>query len=336
MKASAARPTVFAAAALAALAGIAAAHAQTTSCSLTDYECVQQEYQQVCFDASKLRFDACLAWLREIERSPSLDIRSDAAAIYALIAPNPAAQAARPQLQARREELILGILEEDPWHAGALLGFAGLAENEQERVRRLRDVVTADPTAMHLESLASALMQIGGSELEVAALYARAYEITIARTKGDYAWRFARNAVWAYERAGSPERAENFRKRVARDFGLAAMLEKAELLTSADPAALDSVLHDLCREMTLRLFGAKPCLASIDHLIAAVDRADAGGVSRLEQTLSEAMLTAAGSAQALDAVDAGWRRRFERALRRHVGEEAVARLQQVPSLITIE
>ena len=332
----AARARLRAASALAAaLACIGAASAQVTSCPLTDRACIDQEYPNVCFEADReLRLEPCLEWLHEIEQSPSKDVRSSAAAIYGLISDDPAASQVRAHLDERRAELIRGVLAEDPKHVDALLGFAGLAETNEERVRRFRDVVAVDPSPMHLQFLASALRQIDGGALEAAQVTERAYEV--GRSKNEYSWRFARDAIWQYQWAGAPERAEQLRERAAADFGLAAMLEEAAKPAAADPAGLDRTLQVLCREMTLTVFGARPCLDSIDHLIAAADRAQVPGTSPLEQTLEAAMTTAAQPGSRLDTADSGWRHRFEAALDRHVGAEAVARLQRVPSLITLE
>jgi hypothetical protein len=320
----------------AALTCVGTAHGQATSCPLTDYQCVQKEFPNVCFDdKSKLRLDTCLAWLSEIERSPSPDIRSSAAAIYGLIAPHPEAIAIRTDLHARREELILGVLEENPWHPGALLGFAGLAEGGDERVRRLRDATTADPdNPMLLESLSISVRDTDGGMLEAATIMERAYELSCA--KGGCALRFARDAMWEYREAGAPERADRLRERVAADYGLAAMLEEAANAATADSASLDRTLQELCRDSTLRVFGAKPCLDSIDHTIAAADRARDAAANRLEQVASAAMFTAARSAWQLDPADPGWRRRFEAALERHSGADEVARLRRVPLVMMIE
>jgi hypothetical protein len=218
------------------------------------------------------------------------------------------------------------------------LGYAAMAETDEERVHRLRDVIAVDAgNPRTLESLARALMQLDGGTLEAAAVYERAYELQLSRSRGDYTWRFARNAAFTYERAGSPERADRLRTRVARDYGLAGLLEQAAAPLATDPATLDRALQDLCRAMTLTLFGGKPCLDSIDLVVAAADRAQAAPAApRLEQTMFAAMLTAARSAFHLDAVDRGWRSRFESALERHIGAEAATRLRETEAEVIVE
>lgn len=339
MPSSAAPAELRAAAFAAALAFVVgAASAQATSCSLTDYACVQQEYSLVCFDAErKLRLGPCLEWLAEIERSPSKDVRTAAAGIYLSIKDRTAPDA-QAELVARSASLVHGVLEEGPKHADALMGLVNLAETNEERVRRLRDVVAVAPEPLKLEFLARAVDD-GTHEgaLEAAALYERAYEMALSRKTGDYALRFARNAIWVYEQAGVVERAERLRARAARDYGLPAMLDATASPTAVDGGRLDAMLQGLCREMTLALFGPKPCLDSIDRVVAAADRARAAReANRFAQTLSAAMITAARSGWRLDTVDSGWRRRFEVALERHAGTDAVSRLRRTPSVITVE
>jgi hypothetical protein len=213
-----------------------------------------------------------------------------------------------------------------------------MAPTPDERVHRLRDVVAVAPNPLRLEFLARAVHDgTQGGMLEAAALYERAYEMAMSREIGDYAWRFARNALLTYEQAGSVERVERLRARVANDYGLPAMAKAAASPEVTDLASLDRILQDLCREMTITLFGPKPCLESIDHLVAAADRARAsGGASRFGQTMSIAMITAARSGARLEAVDSWWRSRFEAALDRHVNAATLGRFRSTPSLITLE
>lgn len=346
MRASAARARK-AAALAASLACIGSAGAQATSCPLTDYECVQQEYPKVCFDEQrKVRLEPCVAWLHEIEQSPSTEVRSSAAGIYLLIGTHATtASQTRQDLRDRSAALIRGILDEDPNNADALLGLANLAETEQERVQRLRDVVAADPDKpFYLELLARALLSVEGGELEAAALNERAYEAALderkaqlSRNSASYGWRFARDAIWLYERAGAPERADRLREQVVADYDLPARLEEVADATPGDAANLQQILQSLCDQVAMNLLGAKPCLDGIDRAIHATDRARArGNAADLEQAVSDAMLKAAVSGMWLDAADSNWRRTFEAALERYDGGEAVARLRTVLPSILIE
>jgi hypothetical protein len=339
MQVSAARARK-AAALAAALACIGTASAQATSCQLTDNDCVQREYSKVCFDDQRnVRLEACVAWLREIEQSPSTDVRSSAAGIYQLIGSHPTTTTpARQELRDQSAALIRGILDEEPNHADALLGLANLAETDDERVNRLRDVVAADPDEpRYLEFLARELLSIQGSELEVAALYERAYEAQMSRAIGPYAWRFARNAVWQYERAGASERAKRLRERVVFDYDLPARLDEVADATTENAGSLKQILQDLCGQVAMNVFGAKPCLDCIERAVQATDRARArGNAGVLEQTVSDAMFKAAVSGTWLDVVDSRWRKGFEAALERYDGPQAVARLRDVFPAIEIE
>ena len=335
MKEGAARARSVAALA-AALACIGTASAQVTSCRLTDHECVQREYPQVCFDAaSKLKLEPCLAWLGEIEQSPSTDVRSSAAAIYGLIAPQ--AGELRADLQQRSAELVHAVLDEDPRHPGALLSFASMAETNEERVVRLRDVLAVDPeNRIVIESLARALLSIERGGLEAAALYERAYETQESRGTGR-AWRFARDAIWSYERAGAPERASRLREQVVADYDLPAKLEGVADATASDAANLRPILQELCDQVVMSVFGGRPCLDGIERAVEATDRARArGNAAVLEHAVSDAMFKAAVSGMWLDAADSKWRTKFEAALERYDGPQAVARLRTVLPEILIE
>jgi hypothetical protein len=319
---------------------IGAAHAQTSACAPTDLPCVMREYERICFDdAWNLRQDSCLSWLEAIARSPSTDVRSAAAGAYGLLADNPeSAPELRPLLRDRSAELVRGVLAEDPNHVDALLGLANLAPTPEERVSRLRRVVEADPTVvMHLESLARALGDTDPDNVEAVELYDRAYTLAVTRAKGHYAWRFARNALWGYERAGMPDRAARLRERVAEDFGLAALQLEAQRAETTDAERLDHALSEICSEMALNLFGARPCLASIDHVVAAADAArEANERRRLARSASDAMFLAAQRGFRLEAVDREWRGKFEAVLERYFGSAAATRMHEALSIVTIE
>ena len=232
-----------------------------------------------------------------------------------------------------------------PNNADALLGLANVAETEQERVQRLRDVVAADPDKpLYLDFLARALLPIEGSELEAAALYERAYEAALyereaqlSRNSAGYAWRFARNAIWQYERAGASERAKRLREHVVADYDLPARLDEVADATPENVASLKQSLQDLCGQVAMNVFGAKPCLDGIERAVAATDRARArGNAAVLEQAVSDAMFKAAVSGRWLDVVDPRWRKGFEAALQRYDGSQAVAHLREVLPEIEIE
>ncbi len=212
-----------------------------------------------------------------------------------------------------------------------------MAATDEERVRRLRDVVAADPTeAGHLEFLANALTRIDGSALEAAALLERAYEVQLGHSAGDYTWRFARNAMWTYERAGSPERAQPATRTGRSTTCVDAMMRTAAHAATANIVEVNRVLQELCREMTLTLFGGQPCLTSIEHAVEAIDSLSAGQAAPLVEPITTAMFTAARTGHLLDAADPGWRSKFEATLTRHVGAEAAARMRHAQSFITLE
>lgn len=252
----------------AALACVGSAYSQT-SCELTDSDCVEQAYPRVCFEAEgTLRQEPCLAWLREIERSQSPDVRSSASAIYGLIA-HQVSPGVQPQLTERRVALIHEILEEHPDHPGALLGFAGLTDDPAERAQRLRAAVAADPTNPGvMKFLARALMDADGGRPEAAAVTERAYELAASQQPGDYALHFARDAIFLYGWADLPEQAQRLRRRVTHDFDVPRLTRTAANAETANPEEVARALELLCRELWRNVFGVEPCLAAI----AAVER----------------------------------------------------------------
>ncbi len=242
------------------------------------------------------------------------------------------------EFRQRSAKLIRDILDEDPMNVDALLGLAGLAETSDERVRRLRQVVAADPTNEgHLEFLSRALSSDESNLLEAAELLEQAYAVQLPRGKGPYTWRFARDAMWEYEWAGFPDRAAELRKRVRQDFGADALLHEAASAETADPERLKSALEGLCLEMSLAVLGPESCLAGIQQVVDAADRAQQPSVAaRLAATASDAMFVAASSGTRLSTADPDWRRRFEMTLERHFGPDAAARMHDAQSLVTVE
>jgi hypothetical protein len=318
---------------------VSASLAQPASptCALTDRACVDENYSRVCFEKGAAP-ESCGAWLRPFELSPSLDVRNAVAGTYLLAADHWQSKEPQPWLKDRAAALIHGILEQDPANAEALLGLASLAPTNEEHVALLRRVVAVDPSPWNLESLARALAQDESNLAESAALLERAYEAAMQRQPGQYAWRFARNAVSEYEWAHLPNRAARLRKRFEHDVDLDAKVAETAGAETVEPARLNRVLGELCAELIVRMLGGGHCLAGIEHVVDAADRVAADTVkARLAKSASDAMfLTAQTAGDELTLADPAWRSRFESTLRRYFGPESAQRMREQMTEITVE
>jgi hypothetical protein len=304
-------------------------------CASTDRACLEENYSRMCFDAGATP-ESCGAWLREFESSPDLDVRSSVAGIYLLADGYWRASNPQPWLKDRAAALIHGVLEQDPKNVEALLGLASIAPTRDESVAALRRVVALDPSPMHLEFLSGELAHNEANLAESAALLERAYETAMQRSSGNYAWRFARNAVFEYGWAGLPDRAAQLRKRFEQDVGLDAKVAEIAHAEAVEPARLNDVLGELCAELILRMLGAERCLAGIEHVVAGADAAGGKDKTRLANDASDAMFLAARTGDVLSAADPSWRSRFESTLRRYSGPEAARRMHEQMTEITVE
>lgn len=315
----------------------ALAQPASPKCALTDRACVDRNYSRVCFEKDSTP-ESCGAWLRPFELSPSVDVRNAVAGTYLLAADYWQSRGPQPAFRDRAASLIHGILEQDPANAEALLGLALLAPTNDEHLALMRRVVAVDPSPSSLESLSHALTQSEGNLAESAALLERAYEVAMQRQPGPYAWRFARNAVFEYEAADLPNRAAQLRKRFERDVDLDAKVAETAHAEGVEPARLNGVLSEICAELVLRMLGANRCLAGIEHVVDAADRAGVGtDKTRLAKNASDAMFLAAQTAgDALSVADPGWRDRFESTLQRYFGAEAADRMRHTLTEISVE
>jgi hypothetical protein len=80
------------------------------------------------------------------------------------------------------------------------------------------------------------------------------------------------------------------------------------------------------------------CLAGIDHVVDAADRAAVDTVkARLAQSASDAMFLAAQTAgDVLSDADPSWRSRFESALQRYFGPASAQRMREQMTELTVE
>lgn len=163
------------------------------------------------------------------------------------------------------------------------------ASAHADEVQRLRAAVTADPTNPRaMEFLANALGDTDGGRPEAAAVTERAYELAASRQPGDYALRFARNAIFLYEWAELPDQAQHLRRRVTLDFDVPGLTRTAADAEKAAPEEVARALELLCRELWRNVFGVEPCLAAIEAVERGAARRGAGDAALLREAAAKA------------------------------------------------
>jgi len=334
------RPTFsrdLAAALLACCVGCCLAQPALPTCALADRVCVDENYSSVCFEKGATP-ESCSTWLRPFELSPDVGVRLSVAGIYLLAEHHWPPTDPELRFGDRAAALFHGILEQDSANVDALSGLASLAPTHDGRVALRRRVVALDPSPQHLQALSFELKQEEGHLAESAALLERAYEAQMQRDGGPYAWRFARDAVFEYEEAGLSHRAARVRHKLERDLDLDAKVRETKHAEALNSARLNGFLEEVCSELIVRLLGATHCLAAIEHVVHAADRAGEDAVkARLAKGVSDAMFLAAQTGgDVLDLADPAWRDRFESTLQRYFGADSAERMRYTATEITVE
>ncbi len=307
------------------------------TCALTDRACVDENYSSVCFEKGATP-ESCGAWLRPFELSPSLDVRNSVAGTYLLVADHWQPRDPQPWLKDRAAALIHGILEQDPANAEALLGLASFAQTNDEYVAALRRVVAVDPSPGILGFLRARCRGRRAISPNPPPSSNAPMRRRCSEQPGPYAWRFARDAVFEYESTGLPSRAAQLRRRFEHDVDLDGKVAETTHAEAVEPARLNSALGEICAEIILRVLGATHCLAGIEQVVDAADRASVDSLkARLAKSASDAMFLAAQTGgDVLTLADPAWRDRFVSTLQRYFGSDSADRMRHTLTEITVE
>lgn len=251
----------------------AQAQAEIFACDDSDRFCLDRAYHAACTvrgstpaTCEALREDTEVLW----SQSRSHSAGELAALLYLQLADTTDEDSLAAQYRERARAIALAVIASDPRARDAYLTLASLDfEDLAMRVHWLRQVVAIEPTRLHVESLASALLQelTRESYLEAIELYESQYA---ALEPGTDKWRSAETLHLTMRvRSPQPAKPANLehlltRVRLDSDWNRVVSVLAAPL---SYPEEVATALETACS--LTQLFGPSTCLDGIERTVFA-------------------------------------------------------------------